>query len=142
MTWVKHHAWLVIPVREKDPKAVEQARVRSLPEDSPYLDHPPIQDDGGLLAWLEEVGWCEWGEGGARGLTWSEWQAWQGLTQAEVAPWQARLLFALSNHFAIAASAAREESTRPYWEPAEVHDEDQRERQRLRILAAFGAVGA
>lgn len=136
---MRHHAWLTIPPRADKPSERSRARCQSLPEDAPHREYPALEDADGLLDWLQEVGWCQWGEWGAVGLSWGEWAAWQRLTSTPLDPWQARLLFVLSQSYAVAANEARDPQALPPYDPQRLPDPLESERQRTRILAAFGA---
>jgi hypothetical protein len=139
VTWVRHHAWLTIPPRADKDGPPKQARGISLAEDAPQRAYPPIEDSGGVLEWLEDAGWCAWGDYGATGLAWAELEAWARLTGAQPEPWQARLMFALSQHFGIAANEARDPACKPPFDPAaDLLDPAQVERQRSAVLRAFG----
>lgn len=126
-----------MPPRAAKDEAAQRPRLETLAPGSPWRAYPPLEDADGLLEWLADAGWCQWGDYGAQGLSWSEWEAWQRMTGAEVIGWRARLLFSLSHHYAAAANLARDPAALSSWDPDELPSEADLARRRSAVKDAL-----
>lgn len=88
-----------------------------------------------LFQWLTEIGLTESSDSGLKPLSWREISAWVERTAVDLAPWEARLIRALSASYVAESRRAEDETAPPPYYTGEVSAaEVQREVNSLRGL--------
>jgi len=132
---VRHRAWLQVPPRAAsgvksgrtpEPRLRALLRRQEAGQRVQALEPIPLLAGAYLLGWLDEAGWCQWGQGGATALTWQELAAWLRCSRRPASAWDLRTLHDLSGHYAAGANLARDPQCRAPWPERDPHDPEQR----------------